>query len=144
MFLDFSSFIFIQPDWSLLILRIVIGAIFIAHGTQKLSMWNMQASPQMHGTMLMIMKVLSIVEPVAGVAVLTGMFTQTAAFFLGVIMVGAIFFKIRMMKTPFMALDKTGWEFDLLIFAAAIVLISFGGGALSLDRMFAPSVLPLL
>jgi uncharacterized membrane protein YphA (DoxX/SURF4 family) len=33
-------------------------------------------------------------------------------------------------------MDKMGWEFDLIILAAAIALFVFGGGVISLDNLF--------
>ena len=34
---------------------------------------------------------------------------------------------------PFAAMDKTGWEFDLILFAANIFLLVHGGGAIGIQ-----------
>lgn len=124
-------------DWGLLALRIAVGAIFLVHGTQKWALWNPPAggAVQMPAGMLSLMKFLSIVEPLGALAVLGGFLIQLAAVGLGIIMIGAIAFKMRMMKVPFAAQDKTGWEFDFILLAACIALFFFGAGSIGLDRV---------
>lgn len=122
-------------DWGLLALRIAAGAIFLVHGTQKWAMWKMQPSEQMPAGMISLMKFLSIVEPLGGLAVLVGFLTQLAAIGLGIVMIGAIWLKIGRIKVPFAPRDKAGWEFDFIILAAAIALFFFGAGTLGLDRV---------
>ncbi|MCP6719225.1 MAG: DoxX family protein [Patescibacteria group bacterium] len=124
-----------MADLGLLALRIAVGTIFLVHGSQKLKMWNMQPSEQMPASMLSTMKLLSIVEPLAGLAVLLGLLTQLALIPLGIIMIGAHWLKIVKMKAPFTAQDKVGWEFDFIILAATITLFFFGAGAISIDRV---------
>ena len=122
-------------DWGLLALRIAAGAIFLVHGTQKWAMWKMQPSEQMPAGMISLMKFLSIVEPLGGLAVLVGFLTLLAAIGLGILIIGAIGLKIGTIKVPFAPRDKTGWEFDFIILAAAIALFFFGAGTLGLDRV---------
>lgn len=125
-------------DWGLLALRIAVGVIFLVHGLQKWAMWKMQPSEQLPVGMLSLLKFLSIAEPLGAVAVLSGFLTQMAAAGLGVIMVGAIWLKARVMKEPFTdsKAHKVGWEFDFILLAATIALFFFGGGTLALDRVF--------
>jgi len=120
-------------DVGLLALRIGVGVIFLVHGSQKWAMWKMQPSAQMPVGMLATMKFLSIVEPLGGLAVLVGFLTQFAAAGLGIIMIGAIQFKIGQMHRKFSG--EGGWEFDLILLAAAIVLFFSGAGQLSADRL---------
>ena len=122
-------------DWGLLALRIAVGAIFLFHGTQKWAMWKMKPSEQMPAGMISLMKFLSIVEPLGALAVLGGFLTQLAAAGLGVIMIGAISLKMSMMKVPFTANDKTGWEFDFVILSACIALFVLGAGTIGLDKI---------
>jgi uncharacterized membrane protein YphA (DoxX/SURF4 family) len=49
-------------------------------------------------------------------------------------MIGAIAVKIFVMKVGFTELQTTGWEFDLILLAANINLILFGGGKYALKR----------
>jgi len=127
MFLSLAQF----GDWGLLILRIAVGAIFLAHGTQKLAMWKMQSSDQMPSRMLAIMRILSIAEPLGGVAMLSGFAVPIAAVGLGIVMAGAIFFKTRVWHKRFS--EEGGWEFDALILAAVTTLFLLGSGRFGVD-----------
>ena len=120
----------------LIALRVAVGVIFAVHGAHKWAMWKMQPSQQMPAQMLGLLKFLSIVEPLGAVAVLAGFLAQLAAAGLGIIMVGAIVLKSRVMKVPFTdsKAQKVGWEYDLIILAAAVALFFFGAGRFSLDR----------
>ena len=128
--MDFFTNLNQFSDWGLFVLRIAIGVIFFIHGKQKLAMWKMQPSEQMPLKMLSLMKFLSIVEPLGAFAVIGGFLTQLAAAGLGIIMIGAIWLKISMLKIPFTAQDKTGWEFDLILLAANIAILFSGGGVI--------------
>jgi len=129
----FVSLIYNYGDWGPLALRIAVGVIFLVHGVKKFKMWKMQSSDQMPKGMLNLMRFLSIVEPLGGLAILAGFMTQLAAVGLGLIMLGALRFKIFVWKTPFYMPDKNGWEIDLIILAAVVALLFIGPGALSLD-----------
>jgi len=50
-------------------------------------------------------------------------------------MIGAISLKMSMMKVPFTANDKTGWEFDFVILSACIALFVLGAGTIGLDKI---------
>jgi uncharacterized membrane protein YphA (DoxX/SURF4 family) len=121
-------------DLGLLALRAAVGVIFIVHGISKWSMWGMTPSEQMPAGMLALMKVLSIVEPLGGAALVLGVFTQLAALGLAVVMVGAIVVKMFVMKVGFTSFQATGWEFDLILLAANINLMLSGGGKYALKR----------
>lgn len=134
--MEFLSNLTALNDWGLLALRVALAAIFIYHGSQKWAMWKMSPSEQMPAGMLNMMKFLSIVEPLGGVAVAVGFLTQLAALGLGIIMLGAINTKVRVMKVPFAAQDKTGWEMDLILLAACIALFFAGAGGMSFDSFW--------
>ena len=63
---------------STLFVRATIGALFIAHGTQKLFGWPVPAMGPTEGLML----VAGILELVGGLLVLVGFFTRPVAFIL--------------------------------------------------------------
>lgn len=129
---------------SFTLLRIIVGIIFIVHGTAKWAMWGVTPSEQMPEMMLWIMRILSIVEPIAGLAMVLGLFVPIAGAVFVVIMVGAIFFKITQFGSPFVfPTGAAGWSYDLLIFGAAIVLKKNGGGWMSLDDMMAKKKLAM-
>lgn len=123
-------------DFGLLGLRIVLGAIFIVHGMKKRVMWKMQPSEQLSGRMLWIFRLLSVAEPIGGVAAILGFLTSFAAIGFSLIMIGAIYSKIVVWHTPFTSDRTTGWEFDLLILAASIALLMVGAGVWSIDYLW--------
>lgn len=123
-------------DVGLLALRIGVGAIFLAHGRQKKAMWSMQPSEKLPAGMLNILRLLSICEPLGGIALILGFLTQLAALGLGIIMLGAINLKAGKMKQPFAASGTVGWEFDFVLLAGTIALFFTGAGAWALDRIW--------
>ena len=93
-------------------------------------MWKMQASEQMPKNMLDMMKFLSLAEIAGGLALIFGVLTQLAAIGLAVIMLGAIYYKMKVWKKKFS--EAGGWEMDLLLLAACLVILFSGGGAINL------------
>ncbi len=120
-------------DWALLFLRIGVGAIFLVHGSQKWAMWRRQPSAQMPAGLLSLLKVLSIAEPLGGLAMVAGLLTQLAAAGFAVVMLGAIRLKATQMHKGFSG--DNGWEFELLVLTAAVALFFIGAGGFSLDRL---------
>lgn len=118
-----------HADKKLFLLRLVVGAIFIAHGTAKFGMWQASPSADMPAMMLWIMRILSIVEPLAGVAMIAGFMVPVMAIIFAVIMLGAIPTRIFVAEVAFTG----GWAYELLILTASLVLASHGGGILSMD-----------
>ncbi|MBI2098849.1 DoxX family protein [Candidatus Uhrbacteria bacterium] len=131
--MDFLNSLTSYFDWGLLALRLAVGVIFFAHGKAKWAMWKMQPNPQMPAQMLSTMKLLSIAEPLAALALIIGFWTQLAALGLAIIMLGALYFKIKVWKAPFTSQTATGWEFDLMLLAANLALLTTGPGALVLS-----------
>ena len=130
--MDFLLQLQTLSDWGMLILRIAIGSIFIAHGYGKFSSWKPLPPEHKPNAMHAIMKLLSLAEPLGGAAVMVGIFLQPAAIGLSLVMIGALYFKIIVWKKKFT--ESGGWEFDLLILSALIFLILSGGGLLSFDH----------
>lgn len=97
----------------------------------------MQPNEQMSAGMLNLMKFLSIVEPLGGIALILGFLTQLAALGFIIIMLGAIFWvKMKLMHVPFIANNTAGWEFDLSLLVGNAALFFTGAGKISLDRLF--------
>ena len=132
--MDFFILLHSFTDWGLLALRLVIGVIFLVHGLPKWKNWQAKPSKDMPASMIKIMRILSIAEPLGGVAVIAGFLTQLATLGLMIIMLGAISSKMKW-HIPFSAHDNTGWEFDLLILTACFALYFTGAGMFGLDRM---------
>ncbi len=120
-------------NWALLALRIAVGVTFIVHGVQKQAMWKMQPTEQLPAPFLRLLRFLSIIEPLGGVALLAGFLTPFAAAGLGIIMLGAIDLKGRKMHKGFTG--DGGWELDFVILAANVALVLLGAGAWSIDQV---------
>src|SRR5512143_1553056 len=84
-----------QLGLGLLVLRLALGAVFVVHGGQKL----FTIGPTGTGEMLVKMGVpaatiigplLSVIEPLAGIGVLLGLFTRLAGLAIACDMLGAI------------------------------------------------------
>ncbi len=106
---------------ALLLLRVVIAAIFIAHGPRKLrgKSW--------------FMRFIGVMETIGGLALIFGFLTQFASLGLSIIMFGALYKKLFEWNTPFASTEKMGWEFDLLILTGCLFLMIYTGGTLSVD-----------
>lgn len=126
----FSSLYF-YGDFGLLALRLVLAAIFLVHGLPKLK--NPAGIAQAIGASSGMGLAVGLAETLGGVSVGLGVFTQLGAAALAVVMLGALYFKINRWQMPFTAMDKMGWEFDLLLLASALLLVVSGAGSLSLD-----------
>ena len=120
-------------EWGILSVRVGVGVVFLLHGMSKRKFWKMQPSEQLSSGMLSIMKLLSVVEPLGGVAVLIGFLTQWASLGLAIIMGGAIQLKAGKMHKKFT--DQNGWGYDFILLAAAIALMLFGSGSFAVGNL---------
>ena len=118
-------------DISFLVLRLVIAAIFIYHAMPKLKGAKMMS--QAMGMPAGMIFMLGGIEFLSSLGMIFGVYVQVAAFLLAMVMIGAIYFKTAKWHVPFGAMDKTGWEFDLILLAANIILLVNGGGALGIQ-----------
>lgn len=136
-FMKFFANLTAHHGWGVLLLRLSVGAVFLYHGVQKWAIWTGAVDTAgMSANMVNLMKLLSIVEPLGGVALIFGFLTQLAALGLAVIMVGAIWFKMQVWQVAFMTNTNTGWEFDLVLLAANLAILFCGAGKLALDTYF--------
>jgi|SRR3989338_1513947 len=121
-------------NYALLLLRIFIGIIFIYHGWPKLMAGSKIASGMGKPNMGTFLHILGFCEMAGGIATILGMLTQLASMGFVVVMIGAILMK-NSMKVKFSSMETTGWEFDFILLSAAIILIVFGAGSISLDSL---------
>ncbi len=131
--MEFFQSLYQYGDVGMLLLRLTVGIIFIKHGMMKIAMWKMQPSEQMPAQMLNLMRGLSIVESVAGLAMIIGLFTQLVAVVLGIVMLGAMYYKIFKWGKKFTG--DGGWEFDLILLVASLALVLSNGGKWALDAL---------
>lgn len=117
-------------DLGLFLLRLAIAVIFIYHALPKLKnsggMAEMMGMPGM-GIMVLI---LGLIEFLSAIALILGIYIQLAALLLAIVMLGAIFMKAMKWGVGFSAMDKTGWEFDLILLAANLAVLLSGGGTM--------------
>jgi uncharacterized membrane protein YphA (DoxX/SURF4 family) len=111
----------------LLILRIVVGGIFILHGAQKLM--DMESTIDFFaqlGLSPTVAWVVAGVEIIAGLAVLFGIVTEIAAVFLAFVIVGAIYFAKD--------LSLLNSQLEILLLASLVSLMAMGSGAYSFAK----------
>ena len=132
-------------DWTLTVLRLVMGVIFFAHGAQKALGWF--GGYGFSGTMGFFTNMMHIPAPFAflaicaeflgGIGLIVGVLGRIAAFGIACNMIVAIL----MVHGPnglFMnwtgQQKGEGFEYHLLAIAIAVVLMARGSGAFSVDR----------
>lgn len=131
-----------MTDLGILILRAVLGVIFVAHGSQKL--FGTFGGPGINGVEGMLKNmgffaplfwawVLSLTEGLGGLLVLLGVLPRISAAFIGIAMLVALL-KVHLSKGLF--LGQGGFEYLLLILAACVLIILAGGGKFSLYNRF--------
>lgn len=119
-------------EWALLALRLVFGAIFLAHGWPKIKDLKINAQNfEMMGFKPGALwgTVVALTEILAGVAIILGLATQIAGLVLAFQMLVATLWKIKRGQKL-----VGGFEFDLLLVAVGLLLATFGGGAYALDN----------
>jgi putative oxidoreductase len=127
---------------SLLVLRSVVGVIFIAHGWGDASQAGGAAAnignyrdagiplPELSAWFGANMQL------IGGVALIAGLLTRAVGAGLAVVMAGALIF-VHRGEPLVMAPDGSGSGFALVMLAASLALVGAGAGKLSLDHVLA-------
>jgi len=133
-------------SWGLLTIRLGLGAIFFAHGAQKLFGWFGGAGLEV--TLQNFQQGLGITAPWAflamvaeffgALAVIVGLLTRLASLNLAIVMIVAII-KVHWGNGFFLNMTCQpgtghGFEFNLALLAMSMALVLSGGGRLSIDR----------
>jgi len=136
-----------RNDATLTVLRLVLGIVFFAHGSQKMLGWF--GGHGFSGTMGFFTHVMGIPAPLAflaicaeffgGLGLIFGFLARAAAFGIITNMLVAIF-TVHIANGFFMNWEGQqkgeGIEYHLLVIAIALVIFIKGAGAFSLDRAF--------
>jgi len=113
-------------DLGLLLLRLMVGLVFITSGYSHLN------DPKARSKSIEMSKgftiFLGIAEITGGLGVAFGVLTQLAAFGLIVLMLGAIQKKIFSWHTGFWGEKICGWHYDLMFILMNLVIASTDGG----------------
>lgn len=119
-----------------LVLRVVLGGLFIWHGIDKFdagismveemfTMWGVPA-PGLAAPLV------AIVEIVGGIALVLGLATRVAAMLLSVVMIGALIY-VKQDLGIISSGPMPGAELDLALLAGLVALVVLGPGRFSLD-----------
>ncbi|GAA4900271.1 DoxX family protein [Tessaracoccus lubricantis] len=122
---------------ALLVARVIVGAVLIAHGIQKFSEWTLAGigaafaemgvpAPQLSAT------IAAFVELVGGILLLAGAFSAIAGFVVALEMLGAAVI-VHLSGGVFVA--SNGWELVGVIAAAALAVGVAGAGRYSVDAL---------
>ncbi len=126
----------LQP-LALLVMRLALGAVMVAHGYQKVFAGGLHRHAQLVASLGMpawLGYVSAFTEFLGGLLLIIGLFTRFAAFAVCINM------SVAIAKVHFHSglLGDHGYQFPLALAALAFALIFFGGGAIAFDHVRAP------
>src|ERR1700737_2182769 len=122
-------------DVALLLMRLMVGVVFLTGGLNHLR--NPLERSKDIGMSKGFTIFLGAAEVAGSLGVIFGVFAQLAALGLTVIILGAIQKKILVWHTGFWGSSGTnGWSYDAMLLAMNLVIVTTGGGSLSLMGLF--------
>lgn len=120
-------------DISLLVMRVIVGVIFVAHGAQKLfGVWGghgLMATVEAMGPFLGYS--VTIGEFFGGLGLIVGFLTRFSSAALIVIMLGAI---VTVHGANGFFLSNSGFEYNLALIGLLVPILLIGPGRYSLGR----------
>ncbi|MDR0787183.1 MAG: DoxX family protein [Gemmatimonadota bacterium] len=127
-----------RHDLGMLALRLTTGAVFVAHGAQKLFVYGFGGVSGAFGGMNIPAPTITgpltaLVEFFGGLALVFGLLTRLTGLGLGITMLGAIAFVH--IANGFFA--PNGVEYPLALLGANVALMCIGAGRFSLDALIA-------
>lgn len=119
--------------WALLVVRLVAGVIFVAHGSQKLfPVFGGPMLPRFVGAVGPVGYLVAVDEFFGGLGLILGVLSRFSAFWLIVDMVGAIILVHG--KNGFFLGTPPGFEYNLALIGLLATILLAGPGRLSLAR----------
>jgi putative oxidoreductase len=125
----------------LLLVRVVVGVLFIGHGSQKLFGWFGGYGPKGTGGWMesvgikpgVLMAVFAgLLELVGGTLLTVGLLTPLAGILIALAMIGAI---IKVHYKNGVWITANGYEYTLVLFTVAVGIALIGAGDYSLDAL---------
>lgn len=112
-------------------LRSAIGVIFILHGSGKLNPGFSGFLTGQLGFPPEMQIPIALAEMIPGILLIVGVLTRISASMLAIVMLGAIFY----VKKAANLTGEGGFEFDLILLAGALGVITAGPGKISLAHI---------
>ena len=127
-----------MADVGILILRISVGIVMVAHGLPKIfwkrELFNKKWEKE-YGFPLGSVILTGIVQVAGGLAIIVGIFTQLSSLILALNMLVATYISIWKHNEPFLSTPEgKGWDVNFLLVGALITLVLLGGGTWSIGR----------
>ncbi len=117
-------------NWSLLFLRLMVALVFGTSGYSDLTKPKERAASIEKSVPFTIF--LGAAELAGAIAVAAGFLAQWAALGLILVMLGAIYSKAVKWKTGFWGEKSMGWNYEVLLIAMNLVIVTMGPGKYSL------------
>jgi putative oxidoreductase len=127
-----------NTDLGLAVLRVITGAIFVAHGAQKLFVYGLDGVAGGFAQMgvpfpAIVGPLVGVVELFGGLALIMGLLARLAGVGLSINMLGA--FLIVHLPAGFFL--PSGYEFVMMLGASAAAITLTGAGRYSIDALIA-------
>ena len=135
-----------DPDWTLTVIRVILGVVFFAHGAQKMLGWFGGAG--LKETLRTMREYLHLPAPLAflvvtagflgGMGLIVGLLSRVAAVGVCVTVFAAIVmvhWRHGLFMDWFGDRKAHGFEYHPLAIALALAIVVRGAGAASLDRL---------
>lgn len=119
-------------DWSLFLLRIVVAVVFGSSGYNHLKSPAERAKSI--GMPVPATIFIGAAELAGAIALAIGFLTQWAALGMILVMLGAIYKKVADWHTGFWGEKSMGWHYDLLFVVMNLVILTTGGGHISVMK----------
>lgn len=125
-------------DIGLIILRLILGVVFTAHGAQKLFVFGLDGITEAFGGLGIplagiLAPAVALAEFFGGIALVIGLFTRVSAAVLAATMLGAL----TIVHLPAGFFLPNGIEFVLSLLGGVVAIALIGGGSYSADTVLA-------